>query len=109
MGPDSLSPEWLLLLAQLPSSPSTARVALWRRLRAIGATGMVTSALWLPKIQARDFVPDERSSRAEEMLRQCRDALSSFSREVYAAAGVQEPAGTDQEGAESASEPGHEG
>jgi len=203
MGPDSLSPEWLLLLAQLPSSPSTARVALWRRLRAIGATGMVTSAWtlpnsashaefseqlvetvreqggdglvltvtspspdvreairrrfradrapeydefaerctvfldessketragkftfagleegeqdlekltrWLPKIQARDFFPDERSSRAEEMLRQCRDAVSSFSREVYAAEGVQEPVGTDQEGAESASEPGPEG
>ena len=39
---------WLLLLAQLPSSPSSARVALWRRLRAIGATGMVNSAWVLP-------------------------------------------------------------
>jgi hypothetical protein len=39
---------WLLLLAQMPSSPSSARVALWRRLRAIGATGMVNSSWVLP-------------------------------------------------------------
>jgi hypothetical protein len=40
---------WLLLLAQLPSSPSSARVALWRRLRAVGATSMVNSAWALPQ------------------------------------------------------------
>jgi len=47
---DAASPSssWLLLLVQLPSSPSSARVALWRRLRAIGATGMVNSAWVLP-------------------------------------------------------------
>ena len=44
----SPSSGWLLLLAQLPSSPSSARVALWRRLRAVGATGMVSSAWALP-------------------------------------------------------------
>jgi hypothetical protein len=48
MNTESPSPDWLLLLAQLPSSPSSARVALWRRLRTIGATGMVTSAWVLP-------------------------------------------------------------
>jgi hypothetical protein len=48
MDVESPSPSWLLFLAQLPSSPSSARVALWRRLRAIGATGMVTSAWVLP-------------------------------------------------------------
>jgi hypothetical protein len=48
MDVESPSPGWLLLLAQLPSSPSSARVALWRRLRAIGATGMVNSAWVLP-------------------------------------------------------------
>jgi ChrB-like protein len=42
------SPGWLLLLVQLPSSPSSARVALWRRLRAVGATGMVNGAWVLP-------------------------------------------------------------
>jgi hypothetical protein len=40
---------WLLLLVQLPSSPSSARVALWRRLRAIGATGLVNGAWVLPQ------------------------------------------------------------
>ena len=180
----SPSSGWLLLLAQLPSSPSSARVALWRRLRAVGATGMVSSAWalpltpphaeffqqaldtvrsqggdgfvltvsptspevsaaiagrfradrgreygefterctafldevakesragkfifaeleeaeqdlekltrWLAKIQARDFFPDERSPRAEEILRRCRDALSGFSEDVYAAEGLEE-------------------
>ena len=180
----SPSSGWLLLLAQLPSSPSSARVALWRRLRAVGATGMVSSAWalpltpphaeffqqaldtvrsqggdgfvltvsptspevtaaiagrfradrgreygefterctafldevakesragkfifaeleeaeqdlekltrWLSKIQARDFFPDERSPQAEEILRRCRDALSGFSGDVYAAEGLEE-------------------
>lgn len=48
MGSDSSPPSWLLLLAQLPSTPSSARVALWRRLRAVGATTMVNSAWLLP-------------------------------------------------------------
>jgi Protein ChrB, N-terminal len=52
MDENSPSPAWLLLLAQLPSSPSSARVALWRRLRAIGATGMVNSAWVLPNVAA---------------------------------------------------------
>jgi hypothetical protein len=176
------SPGWLLLLVQLPSSPSSARVALWRRLRAIGATGLVNGAWvlpqaaphaeffekllatvrkqggagfvltvtsastdvneeithsfradrsreydefaeqgsaflkeitketgaekftfaeleereqdlekltrWLAKIRARDFFPDERSAQAEEMLGGCRDALTGFSRGVYAAEDV---------------------
>jgi hypothetical protein len=48
MNAESPSPDWLLLLVQLPASPSSARVALWRRLRAIGATGIVNSAWVLP-------------------------------------------------------------
>jgi hypothetical protein len=192
MDAEGPSPVWLLLLVQLPSSPSSARVALWRRLRAIGATGMVNSAWvlphgtrhaeffeqlletvrkqggdgfvltvsalspdvnevikrrfcadrgreydefgerctalldelskeahdgkfifaeleegeqdlekltrWLPKIQARDFFPDERSPQAEEMLQGCRDALSGFSRRVYAAEDVQELSDTGHGG-----------
>lgn len=46
---DSSSPGWLLFLAQLPSRPSSARVALWRRLRAAGATTMVNGAWVLPE------------------------------------------------------------
>jgi len=180
----SSSSRWLLLLAQLPSTPSSARVALWRRLRAIGATTMVNSAwvlpdtaahadffeqlrksilqqggtgfvlsihgspaevnntivqrfradrareydefaercaalleeigkettaekytfaemeeneqdleklaLWLAKIQARDFFPDERRQQAAGMMARCRSAMNGFSQAVYIAEGVQE-------------------
>ena len=48
MGADNSSSGWLLFLTQLPSRPSSARVALWRRLRAIGATTMVNGAWVLP-------------------------------------------------------------
>jgi hypothetical protein len=48
MDPDSSPPSWLLLLAQLPSTPSSARVSLWRRLRAVGATTLVNGVWVLP-------------------------------------------------------------
>jgi hypothetical protein len=41
-------PRWLVLLAQLPASPSSPRVALWRRLRAAGAAGVLNGAWILP-------------------------------------------------------------
>jgi hypothetical protein len=44
MNSDDCASGWLLLLSQLPRTPSSARVALWRRLRAAGATMMVNSA-----------------------------------------------------------------
>ena len=50
MDPDGSPAGWLLLLAQLPRTPSSARVALWRRLRAIGATAVVNGAWILPDI-----------------------------------------------------------
>jgi hypothetical protein len=49
MDPDQYSASWLLLLTQLPSSASSPRVALWRRLRAAGATMMVSSVWVLPE------------------------------------------------------------
>ena len=49
MDADDCTQGWLLLLAQLPKSPSSARVALWRRLRAAGATTMINSAWVLPE------------------------------------------------------------
>ncbi len=56
MGTDSSPSGWLLLLAQLPSTPSSARVSLWRRLRAAGATTMVNSAWLLPDtVRHADF------------------------------------------------------
>jgi len=45
---------WLVLLAQLPSKPSSARVALWRRMRAAGATAVVNGAWMLPHSAAHD-------------------------------------------------------
>jgi hypothetical protein len=52
MDADGSSCGWLLLLAQLPSTPSSARVALWRRLRASGATAAVNGAWLLPDTAA---------------------------------------------------------
>jgi hypothetical protein len=58
------SSSWLLLLTQLPRSPSSHRVALWRRLRAAGATTMVTSVWVLPE-----------TAPHAELLEQLRDGL----------------------------------
>lgn len=48
----SPSSGWLLFLAQLPSAPSSVRVALWRRLRAIGAAGIMNGTWVLPHTPA---------------------------------------------------------
>jgi hypothetical protein len=48
MDADGCAAGWLLLLSQLPRTPSSARVALWRRLRAAGAAMLVNSAWALP-------------------------------------------------------------
>lgn len=44
--------DWLVFLAQLPAAPSSARVALWRRLRAAGAAGLLNGAWALPLTEA---------------------------------------------------------
>jgi hypothetical protein len=189
MESDDCPSSWLLLLTQLPGSASSPRVTLWRRLRAAGATTMVTSvwvlpetgphaelleqlrdgllryggigfvlsipasapdvnaaivsrfradrgreydefaerctalldeigkeskagkytfaemeeseqeleklARWLPKIQARDFFPDERGQEAAAMLARCQAAVEAFSQSVYAA---EEVTGSDARG-----------
>jgi hypothetical protein len=41
--------DFLLFLAQLPAAPSSARVALWRRLRGAGAASLVNGAWVLPR------------------------------------------------------------
>jgi hypothetical protein len=45
---------WLELLAQLPAKPSSARVALWRRMRTAGATAVVNGTWMLPETAAHD-------------------------------------------------------
>lgn len=51
-GDDAVGPPehdgWVLLLAQLPASPSSPRVTLWRRARAAGAVGLQNGAWVLP-------------------------------------------------------------
>jgi hypothetical protein len=64
MDADGCPSSWLLLLTQLPGSASSPRVALWRRLRAAGATTMVTSVWVLPQTDPH-----------AELLEQLRDGL----------------------------------
>jgi len=52
MSTERIPRAWLLFLAQLPSSPSSARVALWRRLHAIGAAGILNGSWVLPHTAA---------------------------------------------------------
>ena len=62
--PDGPPSSWLLLLTQLPRSASSPRVALWRRLRAAGATTLVSSVWALPE-----------TAPHAELLEQLRDGL----------------------------------
>jgi hypothetical protein len=52
---------WLLFLPQLPASPSTLRVMVWRRMRAAGALGLQNGVWLLPQ------KPDKKQF-AEELL-----------------------------------------
>jgi hypothetical protein len=52
METDGTPVTWLLFLAQLPSSPSSARVAVWRRLRTVGATSVLNGTWVLPHTAA---------------------------------------------------------
>lgn len=48
--------KWLLFLPQLPSSPSSLRVQVWRRLRAAGALGLQYGAWVLPHTPEQERV-----------------------------------------------------
>ena len=43
--------EWLLFMAQLPAEPSSARVAMWRKLKSVGAATLLTGTWVLPSTQ----------------------------------------------------------
>ena len=61
MDAETYPSSWLVLLAQLPSKPSSARVAMWRRMRAAGATPVVNGAWMLPHTAAHeDFFEQSR-------------------------------------------------
>ena len=50
---------WLLLLTQMPASASSARVALWRRLKAAGATSVEHGAWVLPASKVHKMLLEE--------------------------------------------------
>lgn len=58
---------WVLLLVQLPASPSSARVSLWRRLRQLGAVSVNSGTWMLPWAEdhARLFDEIARDVRAK--------------------------------------------
>src|SRR5438445_7892950 len=70
---------WLLLLYSLPSNRNTERVAVWRRLKKIGAVQIKTSTYLLPDEpaqyeqfqwlvqQVRDYGGDSTLVRAQEI------------------------------------------
>ena len=66
MDSDGSPPGWLLLLAQLPRTPSSGRVALWRRLRAIGATAVVNGAWILPDIAQHSEILEQLQGSIRE-------------------------------------------
>lgn len=57
--------EWLLFLPQVPSSPSSLRVVVWRRMREVGAIGIQTGVWALP-----------RNEKNEEYMRSVLDEIS---------------------------------
>ncbi len=50
---------WLLFLPQLPSTPSSLRVQVWRRMRVAGALGLQNGVWVLPQIPAYEQVLQE--------------------------------------------------
>jgi hypothetical protein len=75
---------WLLFLAQLPSSPSSARVALWRRLRTVGAAGILNGAWVLP-----------RTASHARFFRQLQDTVRSQGGKVFVMAVPESSPDTD--------------
>src|SRR5438876_1274185 len=81
---------WLLLLFSLPTNRNTERVAVWRRLKKMGAVQITTSTYllpdeapqyeqfqWLAK-QIRDYGGDSTLVRAQEIEGLSRDEIVSF-------------------------------
>jgi hypothetical protein len=63
-------PEWVLLAYRLPREPSTPRIAVWRKLRRLGAVQLVDGLVALPASAANreqfDWLADEVAEAAGE-------------------------------------------
>ncbi|HYK80978.1 MAG TPA: Chromate resistance protein ChrB [Micropepsaceae bacterium] len=64
--PQRRNNDWILLLAQLPTAPSSARVSLWRRLRASGAASLANGAWALPASKAHDALLEKLAASTRE-------------------------------------------
>jgi len=51
--------QWLIFLPQLPASPSTLRVMVWRKMRAAGALGLQNGVWVLPKTSDQKQLVEE--------------------------------------------------
>lgn len=61
------SMNWLLLVPQLPASPSSLRVTVWRRLRSAGAFGLQNGVWVLPSThELRRFAEDQMTYIKEQ-------------------------------------------
>ncbi|WP_344138075.1 Chromate resistance protein ChrB [Saccharopolyspora halophila] len=80
---------WVLLLAQLPASPSSPRVTLWRRARAAGAAGLQNGAWVLPRTDAHVQLFDQL---AEAVRKQDGSAFV-----LTAAPAAEDAVGTDEQ------------
>ncbi|MGD9099688.1 MAG: ChrB domain-containing protein, partial [Anaerolineae bacterium] len=58
--------KWLLFLPQLPALPSTLRVMVWRRMRAIGALGLQNGVWVLPHTPEKEQFVEELLAYVQE-------------------------------------------
>lgn len=58
--------QWLLFLPQLPASPSTLRVMVWRKMRAAGALGLQNGVWVLPQTSDQNPLVAELSDYIQE-------------------------------------------
>lgn len=63
--------DWIILLPQLPASPSTLRVMVWRRMRETGALGLQNGVWMLPDNAEKRKLTDELVSYLEEHAASC--------------------------------------
>ena len=63
--------KWMIFLAQIPSSPSTLRVMVWRRMRDAGALGLQNGVWVLPDNTEYAQVADELRRYLEEHEASC--------------------------------------